>query len=287
MAMLRPDGELQDVSMTRRIALGAMGVGFAAALRPVAASTILTDNEGLETAHIKFPVAGGESPAYVVHPKAAGRHPCILLVSEIFGLHEHILDLARRLGHAGYAVIAPDYFYRAGDPSKTTSMDEIRAIVGKETLDLQLSDSDAAIAWLSKQSYADGARVGITGYCWGGTVVWMMATHSPPVKAGVAWYGRLKRAANSTDPRPFPIDSIGAMKAPVLGLYGALDKGIPVADVEAMRAALKAAKKKDFEIVLYEDADHGFNADYRPSYNEKAAKDGWARMLAWFKKHGV
>lgn len=287
MAMLRPDGELQDVSMTRRIALGAMGVGFAAALRPVAASTILTDAEGLETADVKYPAAGGQNPAYVVHPKKPGRHPCILLVSEIFGLHEHIRDLARRLGKAGYAVIAPDYFHRFGDPSKAASMDEIRAIVGKETLDLQLSDSDAAIAWLAKQSYADGARVGVTGYCWGGTVVWMMASHSPPVTAGVAWYGRLKRPANSADPRPFPIDSIGAMKAPVLGLYGALDKGIPVADVEEMRQALKAAKKKDYEIVVYEDADHGFNADYRPTYNEKAAKDAWARMLAWFKKHGV
>lgn len=286
MAMLRPDGELQDVSMTRRIALGAMGVGFAAALRPVAASTILTDSDGLEAADVKFPVADGQCPAYVVHPKAAGKHPCILLVSEIFGLHEHIRDLARRLGKAGYAVIAPDYFQRFGDPSKLSTIDEIRPIVAKETLPLQLGDSDSAIAWISKQSFADGARVGVTGFCWGGKVTWMMATHSPPVKAGVAWYGGLKRPASATDNAPYPLDMIGAIKAPVLGLYGALDKGIKVEDVRLMQQKLKDARK-DCEIVIYEDADHGFNADYRPSYNEKAAKDAWARMLAWFKKHGV
>jgi carboxymethylenebutenolidase len=256
-------------------------------MRPVAASTILTDAEGLETADVKFPVAGGQSPAYVVHPKSAGKHPCILLVSEIFGLHEHIRDLARRLGKAGYAVIAPDYFYRAGDPSKLADFEQIRAIVNQASLAQQLSDSDSAIAWLSKQNYADGRRVAVTGFCWGGTLTWMMATHAPPVKAGVAWYGRLRRPASATDNRPYPIDSIDAMKAPVLGLYGALDKGIPVADVEAMRAALGAAGRNDCEIVLYEDADHGFNADYRASYNETDAKDGWARMLAWFKKHGV
>jgi carboxymethylenebutenolidase len=287
MARLRPDGEIEETPLpTRRLALGTIGVGFALAARPVAASTIITDSTGILVADVRFPVSDGMSPAYVARPKAGGPHPAILLVSEIFGLHEHIRDLARRLAKAGYAVIAPDYFYRAGDPSKLSSIDEIRPIVMKETLALQLSDSDSAIAWLGKQAYADTKRLGITGFCWGGGVTWMMATHSPPVRACVAWYGGLKRPASATDNRPYPLDMIGAIKAPVLGLYGALDKGILVADVEAMQAELKAAKK-DCEIIIYPDADHGFNADYRPSYNEADAKDGWARMLDWFKTHGV
>jgi carboxymethylenebutenolidase len=286
MALLRPDGELEDLAMTRRLALGAVGVGFALALRPVAASTILTDTEDLEVADVKFPVEGGMSPAYVVHPKAEGRHPCVLLVSEIFGLHEHVRDLARRLGKAGYAVIAPDYFYRAGDPSKLADASQIMPIVAKATWPQQKSDSNAAIAWLARQSFADTKRLGVTGFCWGGTVAWLMATE-PGVKAAVAWYGRLRRKDPPTDERWGPIEGAAELKAPVLGLYGALDKGIPVADVEAMRAALKAAGRSDCEIVLYEDADHGFNADYRPSYNEKDARDAWGRMLMWFKAHGV
>lgn len=286
MARLRPDGELEDLAMTRRHALGAMGVGFALSMRPVSAETIITDAKGLETADVKFKVADGESPAFVARPKGAGPFPCVLLVSEIFGLHEHIRDVVRRLAHAGYATIAPDYFYRAGDPSKLTTIDEIRPIVAKETLNLQLSDSESAIAWLGKQHWADTKRLGVTGFCWGGKVTWMMATHSPPVRACVAWYGGLKRPDTATDSAPYPLDMIGAIKAPVLGLYGALDKGIKVEDMQAMQAALKAAHK-DCEIVIYPNADHGFNADYRPSYNAAAAKDGWARMLAWFKKHGV
>jgi carboxymethylenebutenolidase len=286
MAKLRADGELEDLSMTRRHALGAMGVGFALSMRPVSAETIITDAKGLEVEDVKFKVADGMSPAFVARPKGKGPYPTILLVSEIFGLHEHIRDVARRLAHAGYAVIAPDYFYRAGDPSKLTSIDAIRPIVAKETLNLQLSDSASAIDWMGKQHWADTKRLGVTGFCWGGGVTWMMSTHSPPVRACVAWYGPLRRPASATDNRPYPLDMIGAIEAPVLGLYGALDKGIPVADVQQMQAALKDAHK-DCEIVIYPDADHGFNADYRPSYNATDAKDGWGKMLAWFKKHGV
>lgn len=286
MDRVRPDGELENLDMTRRHALGAMGVGFALSMRPVSAETISTDAKGLEVADVTFPVADGQCPAYIARPAGKGRYPGVLVVSEIFGLHEWIRDVARRLAHAGYAAIAPDYFHRFGDPSQMTKMEDIRPIVAKATLNLQLSDSDSAIAWLGKQPWADASKVGVTGFCWGGTLVWMMATHSPPVTAGAAWYGRVKRPASATDNRPYPLDSVGAIKAPVLGLYGGLDKGIPVADLEAMREAMKAARKES-EIVVYPNADHGFLADYRPSYNAEAAKDGWARMLAWFKSHGV
>lgn len=285
---LRPDGEIEtvDTSMTRRGALGALGVGFALAVSPVEASTITTDAEGLVVGDVTFPVADGNSPAYLARPEGKGPFPSILLVSEVFGVHEHIRDLARRLAKLGYATIAPDYFYRGGDPAKAANFDEIREIVMKASADQQRADGLAAIAWLGQQGFADTARLGVTGFCWGGTVTWMMATE-PAVKAGVAWYGRLKLSDPAAKDRWGPTENAAAIKAPVLGLYAENDRGIPLEDVEGMRAALAAAGNTTSTIIVYPGTEHGFNADYRPSYNAEAAKAAWGEMLAWFRANGV
>lgn len=212
----------------------------------------------------------------------------MVLISEIFGLHEYIRDTARRLAKSGYAVIAPDFFVRAGDPSTMTDFPAIMKIVATATDGQVAGDVDAALAYLNAQPWADPKRLAITGFCWGGSVVWETVARRPGFKAGVAWYGRLSSGMSQPDPsNKNPLDIVGELKAPVLGLYAEKDSGIPLADVEKMKAALKAAGKTGSDIIVFPGAQHGFHADYRPSYSKEAAEEGWGRMLAFFKKNGV
>lgn len=259
--------------------------GFAAAVQPIASQTqIVTGTEGLAAGEVAIPTREGEMAGYRAMPAGRKDLPVVLVVQEIFGVHEHIRDLARRLAKAGYLAVAPELYERQGDVSKLAGMDEIRPIVAKVPDAQVMSDLDAAADWAAKNG-GDPARLGITGFCWGGRIVWLYAAHSRRLKAGVAWYGRVEGAATELQPRN-PADVAGALAAPVLGLYGGADAGIPNESVERMRAALKAAGKPS-EIHTYPDAPHGFNADYRPSYRQQAAEDGWKRMLDWFRGHGV
>ena len=270
----------------REILVTSLATGFALATQPVAAGTITTDAGGLTAGEVKIPVADGEIPAYRAMP-AKGRHfPVVLVVQEIFGVHEHIKDLCRRFAKQGYVAVAPELYARQGDVSKIADWKQIFAEVVSKVPDAQvMSDLDATVAWARKSSSGDAKKLAITGFCWGGRIVWLYAAHNPELKAGVAWYGRLKGQANELQPK-YPLDVVADLKAPVLGLYGGQDQGIPLEDVEQMRAALKTAGKPG-EIVVFPDAPHGFLADYRPSYNEAAAKEGWTKCLAWFREHGA
>jgi carboxymethylenebutenolidase len=270
----------------REFAVTTLAAGFALAVQPVSAETISTDTAGLEAGEVKAPVKDGTMPAYRAMPASGGPFPTIVVVQEIFGVHEHIKDICRRLAKLGYLAVAPALYARQGDVSNIENIQEIISKVVSKVPDEQvLSDIDATVAWARSSGKGDTARLGITGFCWGGRIVWLYSAHSPAVKAGVAWYGRLVSQADALHPKN-PIDLVSELKAPVLGLYGGADQGIPVATVEQMRAALKQANKPA-EIILYPDTPHGFYADYRPSYTKTAAADGWKRMLEWFKTHGV
>jgi carboxymethylenebutenolidase len=260
--------------------------GFALAVRPVSAETITTDTKGLEAGEVKIPVADGEIPAYRAMPATGGPFPLVLVVQEIFGVHEHIKDVCRRLAKLGYLAVAPEMYARQGDVSKLTDIQEIITKVVSKVPDKQvLDDLDAAAAWAKKSGKGNTDKLAITGFCWGGRIVWLYAAHNPNLKAGVAWYGRLTSPADDLHPK-HPLDLVASLKAPVLGLYGGADTGIPNDTVEKMQAALKEAKQPS-EIVLYPDTPHGFHADYRPSYRAKEAMDGWKRLVEWFKKNGV
>jgi carboxymethylenebutenolidase len=276
-----------SVDYTRRgFVVTTLATGFALAVQPVSAETITTSAEGLEAGEVKIPVPGGEIPAYRAMPAAGGPFPAILVVQEIFGVHEHIKDLCRRLAKVGYLAVAPELYARQGDVSKISDFREIISKVVSKVPDSQvLSDLDATVAWAKKSGKGDTIKLAITGFCWGGRIVWLYAAHNPNLKAGVAWYGRLVGDRSELQPK-YPIDLVGSLKAPVLGLYGGADMGIPTKTIEQMREAIKEAKNPS-EIVLYPDTPHGFNADYRPSYRKDKAEDGWKRMLAWFKKNGV
>jgi len=259
--------------------------GFTLATGPVHAQTVITTSaDGLEAGEVKIPVADGQLPAYRAHPATGGPFPTVLVVQEIFGVHEHIKDICRRFAKAGYLAIAPELFARQADMTTVTTLDDARAVAGKVADTQVMSDLDATTVW-ARSNKGDTAKLGITGFCYGGRVTWLYAAHSPQLKAGVAWYGVLAGATNPNRPK-HPIDIVGGLRAPVLGLYGSADTGIPNADVEKMREALKSAGKPG-ELVLYEGAPHGFYADYRPSYRPEPAQDGWKRCLAWFKQHGV
>lgn len=262
------------------------GLGFALAARPVMAQSVIhTDAIGLVAGEVKIPVADGGMTAYRAQPGKGGGFPVILVVSEIFGVHEHIADLCRRLAKQGYLAIAPDLFQRQGDPRREPDMGKIMSNIVARTPDSQvMPDLDAAVAW-AKANGGNTARLAITGFCWGGRITWMYAAHNPAVKAGVAWYGRLKDQPTANQPR-HPIDVAPTLKVPVLGLYAGKDGYITQDQVKEMQAVLKRAGSAS-EIRLYPEADHGFNADYRPTYDKEAAKDGWQRMLGWFKKYGV
>lgn len=264
----------------------ALAAGFALAVRPVFGEVITTGVTGLTAGEVKIPVADGEMPGYRAMPEKGGPFPVVLVVQEIFGVHEHIKDLCRRLAKAGYLAVAPELFARQGDVSKMPDTQEIFSKVVSKVSDAQvMADLDAAADWAGMSGKGDINRLGITGFCWGGRIVWLYAAHSPRLKAGVAWYGRLVGEKTELQPQ-FPIDVAAKLKAPVLGLYGGADQGIPMETIERMRQSLKAAGSPS-EIVVYPDTPHGFNADYRPSYRKEAAQDGWKRMLAWFKKYGV
>ena len=263
-----------------------LAAGFAAAVQPITPQTITTDTAGLEAGEVKIPVKDGEIPGYRAMPAKGKAFPTVLVVQEIFGVHEHIRDICRRFAKLGYFAVAPEMYARQGDVSKLTDIQEIIKTVVSKVPDAQvMSDLDAAAAWAQKTGRGDTSRLGVTGFCWGGRIVWLYAAHNPKLKAGVAWYGRLTGPASEITPRQ-PIDVAAELKAPVLGLYGGQDTGIPVEQVEKMRAALKAANSKS-EIVLYPDVPHGFHADYRPSYRKQDAGDAWRRCREWFKKNGV
>jgi carboxymethylenebutenolidase len=282
------DSLLGKPSLTRReMMMTTLAVGFAAAVLPVRADTVVsTSAEGLTAGEVKIPVADGEIPAYRAMPATGGPFPVVLVVQEIFGVHEHIKDVCRRFAKQGYCAVAPELYARQGDVSKYTDYKQIFAEVVSKVPDAQvMSDLDAAVAWAARTGSGDTARVGVTGFCWGGRITWLYAAHSATLKAGVAWYGRLVGAATPLQPK-YPIDVAAELKAPVLGLYGGQDQGIPLADVEKMRAALAAAKQPS-EIHVYPDAPHGFHADYRPSFREGDARDAWRRCLEWFRKNGV
>ncbi|MBL0140798.1 MAG: dienelactone hydrolase family protein [Betaproteobacteria bacterium] len=269
----------------REFVMTTLATGFAAAVQPVVASTqITTDAKGLAAGEVKIAVKDGEIPAYRAMPEGGKSLPTVLVVQEIFGVHEHIKDICRRLAKAGYLAIAPELYARQGDVSKLDDISQILPIVSKVPDAQVMSDLDAAAAWAAQHG-GDAARLAVTGFCWGGRITWLYAAHNPKVKAGVAWYGRVAGTTNELMPAN-PIDLVAKINAPVLGLYGGADAGIPNDTVDRMRAALKAAGKKS-EIHTYADVPHGFHADYRPSYRKEAADDGWKRLLAWFRKYDV
>jgi carboxymethylenebutenolidase len=272
-----------QVSRRSAFAGSAALLGYALAARPVSASAITTAADDLDAAMVMFKTGDLQMGAYRAKPKGKKNLPTIIVVQEIFGVHEWIKDIVRRFAKAGYYAIAPDLYLRQGDATKMTDISKLISEIVAKVPDAQvMADLDALTRYVGGDG-GNAKKIGITGFCWGGRITWLYAAHNPKVKAGVAWYGRLIGKTNPLQNRN-PIDVIPSLTAPVLGLYGGLDKGIPVADVDTMGAALKAAKSKS-SVKLYPEADHGFLADYRPSYNAAAAQDGWALALAHFKRH--
>ncbi len=266
-----------------------LAAGFALAVQPVGAQTIHTDSSGLTAGEVQIPTAEGTIPGYRAVPAQGKTFPVVLVVQEIFGVHEHIKDVCRRFAHQGYLAIAPELYARQGDVSKIADISQIMPIVSKVPDEQVMTDLDAAVIWAENSGHGDVSKLGITGFCWGGRIVWLYAAHNPSLKAGVAWYGRLVGQTDALHPQN-PTDLAAQVKAPVLGLYGGQDQGITQDSIEAMRAALKAAGTAAggaSEIHVYPDAGHGFHADYRPSYNAKDAADGDRKMYAWLKSHGV
>ncbi len=290
-ALTRPEGTLpEDLHVSRRSFAALVAAGYAAMGSAAEAAAITTPTDGLLVDGVVLP---GGLPAYVARPADRRAHAAIIVVNEVFGVHEYIRDTCRRLARAGYVAIAPEFFYR-NDPGRSlatsTDFPAIMRIVGAARNEQVMGDVRTTLDWLAAQAFVDNRRLGITGFCWGGAVTWMAAARFPQLQAGVAWYGRLvgpRPGQATTENRPWPIDVVNELRAPVLGLYGGLDKGIPAADVSAMQAALRAAGTAGSSIIVYPDADHGFHADYRASYNARAATDGWTRMLAHFRSHGV
>lgn len=282
----RHDGDAMTSFSRREFLTTALATGFAAAVRPsLSEAVITTDTRGIIADPVRIPVRGGTIAGYRAFQNVKRKLPVILVVEEIFGVHEHIQDICRRLAKEGYFAIAPELFSRQGDPTKISDPTTIVDTIVAKTPDAQVMDDlDATIAFAAT-SDADARTVGITGFCWGGRITWLYAARQPKVKAGVAWYGRLDGDRNVLQPQ-YPIDVARSLKAPVLGLYGGKDEGIPPDQVLRMQAALKTAGGTS-EIHVYPDAPHAFHADYRPSYREAEAKDGWSRALAWFRKHGV
>ena len=281
-----PEGPV-DLKMTRRTLGGLMFTGYAAAALGAQAQPIVTDEAGIITDQVSF-VGWSEGayapslPAYVARPEGSGPFPVVIVVNEIFGLHAYVQDVCRRLARQGFVAMAPGYFARAGDPAVMTDFPEILAVVRTATHAQVMGDTGAALQWLDSQPWADASRAGITGFCWGGTVVWM-ACAAHDFKAGAAFYGRLVAPAqNAEEGRAWPVDIAANLRCPVLGFYGEADQGIPLATVEQMRAALASAGKEDCQITVYPGADHGFHADYRPMYDEAAAADAWGRLSNLF-----
>ena len=273
--------------LTRRgFIVTTLGAGFALAVQPTAAqSPIKTGTEGLTAGEVKIKMADGDLVAYRAMPAGKTGLPVVMVVSEIFGVHEYIADVCRRLAKEGYLAIAPELFARYGDPRKYASVADLYAAVIAKVPDTGVAaDLDACAAWAAKNG-GDAARLAITGFCWGGRQVWLYAAHNPAVKAGVAWYGRIDGEVNDRTPK-YPLDLAAQLKGAVLGLYGSADQGIPMDDVAAMKDALAKAGSKS-QLHVYEGAPHAFHADYRPTYRKDAAEDGWKRLLAWLRQNGV
>ena len=291
--LTRPEGNLPtDFHLSRRglAGLTAAGVftGYAPSVLAQDAQPVSTDDQGLETAMVSYPSADGfDLPAYVARPEGQGPFPVVIVVSEIFGLHAYIQDVCRRLAKAGYVAIAPAFFVRVEDPAPLADMQRIQAIVAAAGYEQVMGDINATLEWASGQLWANVDKVGITGFCWGGKVVWQAAARFAAIDAGVAWYGRLAPSATATPEqveagRPYPVDLAGDIKGVVIGNYGGQDQGIPNDTVAAMQKALTAAGATESGVKLYPDAPHGFHADYRASYRATEAADGWARLLALF-----
>lgn len=277
---------MADITRRNFIITSTLAAGFALAIQPIFAQVITTDTQGLVAGEVKIPVSDGEIPAYRAMPDTGRDFPVVLVVQEIFGVHEHLQDICRRFAKLGYLAIAPELFARQGDVSKISNNQEIVSKVVSKVPDTQvMSDLDATVAWAGKSAKGDVEKLAITGFCWGGRITWLYSAYNPKVKAGVAWYGRLVSESKPLTPK-HPIDIAANLKVPVLGLYGGKDSGIPNDTVEQMRQSLKSGSSGS-EIILYPDAPHAFFADYRPSYRKEQAEDGWQRLQAWFKQHGV
>ncbi|MBE2257566.1 MAG: dienelactone hydrolase family protein [Rhodobacteraceae bacterium] len=274
----------------RSFIVTALGAGFALAVQPVSAkSVITTDSKGLTAGEIMIVKADGEMPAYRAQPATGGNWPVVLVVQEIFGVHEYIRDVCRRLAKLGYQAIAPELYARHGNPQQYSNVQELLQRVVSKVPDAQvMADLDACVAW-AKANGGDTGRLGITGFCWGGRITWLYAAHNPQVKAGVAWYGKLVGPTSELTPSQ-PLDVAGKLHGPVLGLYGGADQGIPLASIEQMRKALAlapSAASRASTIHVYDGVPHAFHADYRASYRKDEAADGWRRLQAWLKQHGV
>ncbi|MDB5797192.1 MAG: putative carboxymethylenebutenolidase [Paucimonas sp.] len=283
---LAPATSLRAGTDRRGFIKAALGTGFAAAALPVVAQNVVkTDAAGLTAGEITVNVNGQDVPVYRAQPAGKTGLPVILVISEIFGVHEHIADVARRFAKQGYLALAPELFVRQGDPTSYGTMaDLMREVIAKVPDEQVMGDLDAVIAWAG-QNGGNIQKAGITGFCWGGRITWLYSAHNPQMKAGVAWYGRLVGDKTALAPR-HPVDIAPTLKVPVLGLYGAKDAGIPLASVEQMETALAQGSSKS-QFVVYPNSPHAFHADYRPSYVEADAKDGWNKALDWFHKHGV
>lgn len=261
--------------------------GFTPAVSPVASTTIITDSPAIQSGETSIPTQGENMPAFYARPKATADKalPVVLVIQEIFGIHEHIRDICRRLAGEGYLAIAPELYFRQGDPADYNDVSKILQELVSKVPDAQvLADLDHVANWASRHD-GDMRKMAVTGFCWGGRIAWLYAAHNPQLKAGVAWYGKLVGEKSMKQPE-HPVDIAVNLNAPVLGLYGGKDDSIPQDSIETMRQALRAANAKA-EIIVYPDAGHAFNADYRPSYHQSSALDGWQRMLDWFKQHGV
>lgn len=291
--LLRPEGHsADDLKLSRRGALGAglVFTGYATAALAQSAEPVVTDTTGLVAETVSYPAPDGFNlPAYVARPEGDGPFPVVVVASEIFGLHAYIQDVCRRLAKAGYAAIAPAFFVRVEDPAPISDMARVQAIVAAAGYEQVMGDISAALDWASQQLWANGDRMGITGFCWGGKVVWQAVARFAAFDSGVAWYGRLAPAPDATAEqaeagKPWPVDLAADLKAPVLGLYAEEDGGIPLSSVEAMRQALVRGEQEGSDIVVYPGAHHGFHADYRTAYKADAASDGWSRLLTHFER---
>ena len=270
----------------REFVVTTLAAGFALAVLPVSAQAITTDSTGLIAGEVSIPTSDGPIPAYRAMPATGNLFPVVLVVQEIFGVHEHIRDICRRFAKLGHLAVAPELFAHQGDVSKMSDINDILSKVVSKVPDAQvMSDLDATVAWADRSSKGNIAKLGITGFCWGGRIVWLYAAHNPQLKAGVAWYGRLVGRANELQPK-HPIDVAASLKAPVLGLYGGDDSGIPLDTIEQMRKALKTQANPS-EIIVYANTPHGFHADYRPSYRKEQAEACWKRLQEWFKRHSA
>lgn len=290
--LTRPEGsEPRDFDLSRRALPALFFAGYAAAAVSAKAEPIETDSVGLVAETVMIPAGDRDIPAYIARPDARGKRPVVVVVSEVFGIHEYIRDTCRRLAKLGYVAIATDFFVRHGDPAPLVDFTRIRNIVAAATDAQVMSDLEATTVWLSRQAFVNRKKMAITGFCWGGAQVWLACQRMKTFRCGVAWYGRLSRPAAgqflSEPEREWPLELAGFLKAPVLGLYGGKDQGIPLSDVEAMRRKLREFEKTGADLIVYPDAQHGFHADYRASFDAAAAQDGWRKMIDYFHRYRV